>query len=192
MTSGKLQGVRVAILASDGFEEFELLDTRSSLDHAGAATFIVAARKDRIIGSREGRGRKSITVDIPLTSAKPEDFHALFLPGGKRNAESLATNDHVLGFVNAFMRAAKPVGAMAEGLRLLLQTGSLAGRTIASGSIPAEDLKNASVDALDQSVVCDGNLITARTIADVEAFNAEFTRMLADIREHSSEIRRTA
>lgn len=192
MTSGKLQGVRVAILVSDGFEEFELLDTRSSLDQAGAATFIVATREDRATGSRKGHGEKSVSVDIPLASAKPEDFHALFLPGGKLNAQSLAANDHVFRFVNAFMRATKPVAAMAEGLRLLLQTGSLRGRTITSGLIPVEDMRNAGINVSNKGVVCDGNLVTARTVADVETFNHEFTRVLAEIRERSSEIRRTA
>ena len=86
----------------------------------------------------------------------------------------------------------KPVGAMAEGLQLLLLTGNLHGRTIASGLQPPEDARNAGVNSSDESVVCDKNLITARTVTDVEAFNREFSRVLGEIREHFSEIRRTA
>ena len=176
---------------SDGFEELELLDTKLTLDHAGAATFIIAPKTDRVIGSRAGRGQKEIRVDIALKSAKPQDFHALFLPGGSANAVSLAADDHAIRFVNTFLELGKPIGTMAEGLKLL-QSEHLRGRTITSGPVSGEDLKNAGANPLDKSVVCDGNLITARSLNDVEEFNREFTRVLGEVREHSSEIRRTA
>lgn len=192
MTSGKLQGVRVAILASDGFEELELLDPRSALNQAGAATFVIAPTKDRITGSRQGKGERPVSVDISLASAKAEDFHALFLPGGNTNAEHLAVNSEAVEFVKAFMHAGKPVAAVGEGLEVLVRTGTLRERTVTSGRIPEQVLRSSGTKSVDKDVVRDGNLITARNIDDVPDLIRHVTRVLAELREHSADMRKIA
>jgi protease I len=192
MTSGKLQGVRVAILASDGFEELELLDPKLALNHAGAATFVIAPTKDRITGSRQGKGEKSVSVDISLESANAEDFHALLLPGGNTNARHLADNREAVEFVKAFMHAGKPVAAVGEGLEVLVRTGTLRERTVTSGILSEEDLRSAGTKFVDKDVVRDGNLMTARSIDEVPALIRDLTGVLAELREHSADMRKTA
>jgi protease I len=189
-TSGILQGVRVAILVSDGFEASELLESRRTLDHHGAATFVIAPSRDRIVGSDEEQGQKQVPIDIPLKSAKPKDFHALFLPGGDANANHLATNDKAVGFVKDFMEAGKPVAAIGEASAILLQTGALQGRTISADALLEADLRKAGANYIDKDVVCDGNLITARSLDDISAFDREMTHVFAGLREHSTEMRK--
>jgi len=190
MTSGVLQGVRVAILVSDGFEESELLDSRWTLEHLGAATFAIAPSKSRVAGSDQGKGERQVPVDIPLEIAKPEDFHALFLPGGSSNASHLVSNSRAVEFVKSFMQARKPVAAIGEAPAILLKAGALRGRKVTASAFLEEDIKKAGADYLEQDVVCDANLITARRLDDVSAFNREMTRVFAKLREHSQDMRK--
>jgi protease I len=192
MPSGKLQGVRVAILVGNGFEELELLDPKWTLDHEGAAMFIIAPTKNKVTGWNQGREEKQVPVDIALKSAKAEDFHALLLPGGRTSAAHLANNDKALEFVRNFMHAGKPVAAIGEGLRLLLQAGTLRGRKVTHGVLPEGDLQSAGASVSNENLVRDGNLITACRLDDVSAFVREMTRVLADLRQHSANMRKTA
>lgn len=192
MTSGKLQGVRVAILVSDGFEELELLDPKWTLDHAGASMLVIAPTKNNVTGSNRGREQKEVPVDIALKSAKAEDFHALLLPGGRASAKQLANNDDAVEFVRHFVRAGKPVAAIGEGLGILLRAGVLRGRRVTRGTLSEEELKNAGANYSNENLVRDGNLITARELDDVAAFIRELTRILANLRQHSASMRKTA
>jgi protease I len=192
MTSGKLQGVRVAILVSDGFREFELLDARRILDRAGAATFVIAPTEDKVKGLNLAGGEASIPVDIPLKSAMPQDFHALLLPGGAGNARELSTNADATEFVKSFMVGHKPVAAIGEAAAILVQTGTLRGRTLTSEKSLEQDLKGVGASYWDNNVVRDGNLITARSLDDIPALDRELTRVLAELRVHSTEMRKLA
>jgi len=192
MASGKLQGVRVAILVGDGFEELELLDPRSTLDHAGAAMFVIAPSKTSVTGWNLGREEKQVPVDIPLKSAKAQDFHSLLLPGGRTSATRLSTNNDTVEFVRDFIHAGKPVAAIGEGVGILLQAGVLRGRRVTLGLLSEEDLKNAGAIYTNENLVRDGNLITARKLDDVSAFSREMTHLLADLRQHAPNMRKTA
>jgi protease I len=192
MTSGKLQGIRMAILVSDGFKEFELLDTRRSLDQAGAATFVVGPTKGKVRGSNPTGGEAEVPVDIPLKSAMSEDFHALLLPGGSMNVKNLSLRADAIEFVKDFMVGGKPVAAIGEAAALLLQTGTLCGRTLTSDASLEKDLRRGGANYIDKGIACDGNLITARSLDDMPAFNRELTRLLRELRMHSSEMRRIA
>jgi protease I len=192
MTSGVLQGVRVAILVSNGFEEAELLDSKRALDYAGAATFVIAPSSDRIFGSNEGRGEKQVSVDIPLETARPEDFHALFLPGGTANADNLAVNGKARDFVKHFMLSRKPVAAIAEGPALLFNVTALSGRKVTASAPLQQAIEEAGAHYIDQDVVCDANLITARKLEDISSFNREMIRAFSELREHSQDMRKTA
>jgi protease I len=94
--------------------------------------------------------------------------------------------------VQDFMQAGKPVASIGEGSAILLKTGALGGRTLTSGASLEGDLRKAGANYVDKDVVCDGNLITARTRGDGSAFNREMIRVLADLREHSTDMRKTA
>jgi protease I len=184
--------MRVAILVSDGFEPLELLDIRKILDDAGAAAFIISPAGDKVEGWNQKQGRREIPVDISLKSAKAEDFHTVLLPGGMRNAEHLRMNVDAVQFVNDFMKEGKPVAAIGEGLWTILQAGALRGRTVTSAPSLRTDLQNAGANWVDKEVVCDGKLITSRTPDDIPAFNREIVRLFAEVREHSTDMRKIA
>lgn len=197
MTSGKLQGVRIAILVSDGYEELELIDPQRALEHSGASTFVVSSTKhisamDKVEGTDRGKRRQHVPVDIPLDSAKPEDFHALLLPGGSRNAEHLIANAEAVEFVQEFTQTRKLVAAIGEAVELLRRAGVLRGRMVAAGARLRRELEDEGTICVDEGVVCDGNLITARSLNDVAALSQEMSRMLAKLREHSPGIRKLA
>lgn len=192
MASGVVQGVRVAILVSDGFEESELLDSRWTLDHSGAATFIIAPSRDKVVGSDQGNRQKQVPVDIPLEVAKPEDFHALFLPGGSTSASRLASSEKAVEFVRNFLLARKPVAAIGEASAILEKAGVLYGRKVTAEASVKQDIEKAGAEYVDQNVVCDANLITARRLEDVSAFNREMIRAFSELRQHSQDMRKIA
>ncbi|HEV2400426.1 MAG TPA: DJ-1/PfpI family protein [Candidatus Sulfotelmatobacter sp.] len=192
MTSGKLQGVRVAILVSDGFKEFELIDIRRNLQQSGGAAFVVGTTKDKVKGLNPTGGEAEVPVDIPLETAMPQDFHALLLPGGGENVRNLLRRTEAIQFVKGFMTGRKPVATIGEAAAILIQTGTLGGRTLAADASLEEDLKGAGAIYVDTNVVRDGNLITARALNDVPALDVEFTRVLAELRTHSGEMRKIA
>lgn len=136
MTSGMLQGMRVAILVTDGFEESELLEPKRVLDHAGATTFVISPTKDKVKGcDRNEWGNEvalEIPVDIPLKSAKADDLHALFLPGGVMSNDHLRANPQVVELVKHFMEGSKPVAAIGHGSWTILEAGAVLGRIMTS------------------------------------------------------------
>jgi len=192
MTSGTLQGVRVAILVTDGFEQSELLEPRRALDNAGAATFLISPTEDKVKGWNHIEWGKVIPVDIPLKSAKADDFHALFLPGGVMSPDRLRANPLAVQFVKHFMEVGKPVAAICHGSWTILEAGAVRGRTMTSWPSLKTDLTNAGANWIDKDVVCDGNLLTSRRPDDIPAFNREMIRLLFEVREHSTDMRRIA
>ncbi|HEX6822724.1 MAG TPA: type 1 glutamine amidotransferase domain-containing protein [Candidatus Sulfotelmatobacter sp.] len=187
MTVALLQGMRVAILASNGFLESELLEPKRALEHAGAATFVVSATADRVRGRTQRNGEKDVPVDIPLETAHAEDFHALLLPGGSSDS---SVNIGEVQFIRHFMKSGKPVAAIGDGCGMLLQAGTVRGCTMTSAPSLKSELENAGACWVDNDVVCDGNLITSRTPDDLPAFNREMIRSFAAFREHSTAMRK--
>jgi protease I len=185
-----LQGMRVAILATDGFEQTELLEPKMVLEDAGAATFIVAPSENIIKGWNVQKWGIELPVDIPLKSAKAEDFHALLLPGGVINPDRLRMNPDAVQFVKDFMDAAKPVAAICHGPRTILEAGAVRGRTMTSWPALKTDLQNAGANWVDREVVCDGKLITSRKPDDIAAFDQEMIRVFTEERNHSTEMRK--
>jgi len=190
MATGLLQGMRVAILARDGFEQAELLEPKLALENAGAATFIVAPSEDKIKGWNHQTWGTELPVDIPLKSAKAEDFHALFLPGEVRNSDALRTDEMAVQFVNHFVDLEKPVAAIGHGPWTILEAGAARGRTMTSWPSLKSDLQNAGANWVDREVVCDGKFVTSRGLDDIPAFDREMIRVFAAEREHSTDMRK--
>ena len=107
-----LRGVRVAILATDGFEQSELLEPRRALDQAEAITEVVSLRSGEIKGWNHKEWGETIAVDATVDSAEAKNFDALLLPGGVMNPDSLRMNAKAVAFVKAFFTAKKPVAAI--------------------------------------------------------------------------------
>lgn len=169
-----LNGKKVAILVTDGFEQVELTSPKQALEAAGATTRIVSPNADRVQGWNHDEQGESFDVDEPLSSASPDDFDALLLPGGLRNPDSLRANAKATHFVRAFFRQHKPVGAICHAPWLLAEAGTLEQRRVTSIASIRTDLINAGAAWVDEAVVCDEGLVTSRTPEDLDAFNAKF------------------
>src|SRR5271165_5584886 len=132
MTNGNLKGKKVAILVTDGFEQVELLEPRKALDQAGATTQVVSPMDKKVKGWDTKDWGKEVPVDVPLKSAKPEEFDALLLPGGVMNPDKLRMQPEAVEFVKHFTDAGKPVAAICHGPWTLIEAGAVSGRTMTS------------------------------------------------------------
>ncbi|HET6632205.1 MAG TPA: type 1 glutamine amidotransferase domain-containing protein [Rhodanobacteraceae bacterium] len=168
--SKQLQGKRVAILATDGFEQAELVDPRDSLREAGAKVDVVSPEFGEILGFHHlGKG-EAVKVDRFLGDTDPADYDALVVPGGLFNPDKLRTDEKALAFARHFFKAGKPVGAICHGPWVLINAGVVKGRTLTSVPSIRMDLENAGASWRDEAVVVDKGLVTSRTPKDLEAF----------------------
>jgi protease I len=179
MAHENLEGLKVAILVDDGFEQVELIEPRKALDQAGAETRIVSPKGERVRGWDFTDWGDELPVDVPLDGANPDDFDALLLPGGVFNPDALRMQPKAVAFVKAFFDAGKPVASICHGPWTVIEAGSARGRRIASWPSLKTDLRNAGAEWVDQEVVVDGNLVTSRNPDDIPAFNRAMIDLLA-------------
>jgi len=177
-----LDGKRVAILVTDGFEQVELLKPRRALDDAGAETQVVSPRKGKVRGWNHTEWGDEVAVDQPLDGARPEEFDALLLPGGVMNPDKLRMEPKAVAFAKAFFDAGKPVAAICHGPWMVIETGAARGRRIASWPSLKTDVRNAGAEWIDEEVVRDGNLVTSRKPDDLPAFNRAIVELFASVR----------
>jgi protease I len=190
MTS-TLQGKKVAILVTDGFEQSELLEPRKALNEAGAITQVVSPAEKRVKGWNHKAWGDEVPVDVSLDSANAQDFDALLLPGGVMNPDQLRMNPKAVALVKRFTDEGKPVAAICHGPWTLFEAGAVRGRTLTSWPSLKTDLKNAGATWVDKEVVTDGLLVTSRRPDDIPAFNREMIRLFAEAAE-SAALRKTA
>ena len=167
-----LDGLKVAILVDDGFEQVELVEPREALDQAGAETRIVSPKGERVRGWKFTDWGDELPVDVALDVARVQDFDALLLPGGVMNPDSLRMRPKAVDFVKAFFDAGKPVAVICHGSWTLIETGAVRGRRITSWPSLETDLRNAGAEWVDQEVVVDDNLVSSRKPDDIPAFNS--------------------
>src|ERR1700730_11724660 len=144
MSDKQLHGLRVAILATDGFEESELLEPRKALEAAGARTTVIAPKSGKIQGMKHDEKSEKVAVDATFDSANPADFDAVLLPGGTFNADALRVVRSAQQFVQEFNNAHKPIAVICHAPWLLVSAGLTRGRTITSYHTIQDDLRNAS------------------------------------------------
>lgn len=180
MPSANLQGKKVAILATDGFEQVELLKPRRALEEAGAKTQVVSPKDDKIKAWNIKEWGGDLSVDIPLKSAHPEDFDALLLPGGVMNPDHLRMDQEAVTFVKHFVEAGKPIAAICHGPWTLIEADAVRGKTMTSWPSLKTDLKNAGANWVDTEVVRDGEFVTSRKPDDIPAFNREMIQLFAE------------
>jgi protease I len=171
-----LKGKRVAILAADGVEQAELLEPKKALEAAGAKTSVVSPEDGKVKGWNEKEWGKTVPVDIPLASAKADQFDALLLPGGVMNPDKLRMTPEAVKFVKAFIDAGKPVASICHGPWTLIEADAVRGRKLTSWPSLKTDIRNAGGNWVDEEVVVDKGLITSRKPADIPAFNREMIR----------------
>ena len=179
----KLDNVRVAILATDGFEEVELTSPREILEKEGAECHIVAPAgddKNAIRSWQHTDWGESFDIDRKLSAADPAGYDMLLLPGGVLNPDQLRMNEGALRFVQAFFRDDKPVAAICHGAQTMIDAEVVEGRTMTSYPAIRRDLINAGADWQDREVVTDGNLVTSRSPRDLDAFNRTIVELAAN------------
>jgi protease I len=181
---GALDGKKVAILATDGVEQSELVDVRQALDTAGAKTELVSPKTDSVQAFKHHDKGDNFKVDTPIGAARTTNYSALYLPGGVANPDALRMDKQAVQFVREFMAADKPVAAICHGPWLLVEANAVAGRTLTSWPSLRTDIMNAGGEWVDEPVCVDGDLITSRKPDDIPVFNkrviAEFSKQITD------------
>jgi len=173
MKEADLEGKKVAILLTDGFEEVELTKPRQALDEAGAETYLIAPHSGSIKGWNHTEWGDEYEVDKVLDEADPEDYDNLMLPGGVMNPDKLRTNKEAVNFARSFIERGEPIAAICHGPQLLIETGELEGMKMTSAPQIQTDLKNAGAKWVDKEVVVDQGLTTSRGPDDMSAFNSK-------------------
>ena len=170
MADKQLNGMKVAILATDGVEQVELLKPQQALKDAGAETKVVSPKSGKIKGWDHTDWGEQIPVDIELSNAKPQDFDALLLPGGVQNPDKLRMEPKAVQFVKAFFQSGKPVAAICHAPWTILEAGEAKGLRITSWPSLKTDLKNAGAEWVDEEMVRDRNVVSSRKPDDIPAF----------------------
>ena len=174
----------ILIVATDGFEEWELFGPREALQKRGAEVVLASLKLEPIQGTVHDHPGKTIRPDLTVDDANADDFDALILPGGVRNPDSLRIHGAVIDLIKAFNKQGKPIGAICHGPWLLVEADLLRGRVATSWPSIRTDLRNAGADVVDEAAVTDGNIVTSRKPEDVEAF----TNALIDLIENIPEV----
>ena len=175
---------RVLIVATDGFEEWELFGPRGILQKRGADVVLASLKRDPIQATIHDDPGRTIRPDLTVDEAHADDFDALILPGGVRNPDQLRMHPRVIELIGEFDRQGKPIAAICHGPWLLVEADLLRGRTATSWPSIRTDLKNAGANVVDEPAVTDGNIVTSRKPDDVEAF----TNALIDLIENAPEV----
>lgn len=173
MNRQQLNGKKIAILVTDGFEQIELTDPKKALDDAGATTHVVSPKEGDVRGWKTDDWGDRFPVDVALGSASADDYDGLLLPGGVFNPDSLRTDEKATSFVHSFFAAGKPVAAICHGPWTLINAGVVENRKLTSYHSIRKDLENAGARWVDQEVVVDQGLVTSRNPDDLPAFNAK-------------------
>lgn len=176
----QLDGMKVAILAAEGFEQAELLEPQKALEEAGAETMVVSPAKGEVQGWKHFDKGARVKVDVPLEQADAGEFDALLLPGGVANPDQLRTLPKAVQFVREFFEAGKPVAVICHGPWTLVEADVVRGRTITSWPSLQTDLRNAGANWVDQEVVVDNGLVSSRKPQDIPAFNRKMIEEFAE------------
>ncbi len=181
-----LDNKKVAVLATDGFEQSELEQPVKALRDAGATVEIVSLKSGKIKGWDQKDWGNEVSVDKTLDEVSASDYDALVLPGGQMNPDLLRVEPKAVAFAKAFMEAKKPIGAICHGPWLLVEADVVRGRKMTSYKSIQTDLKNAGAIWSDEEVVTDQGLVTSRQPEDLPAF---CKKLIEEIREGKHEKR---
>lgn len=176
---------RIAILATNGFEESELKSPKEFLEQQGWTADIVSLKSGTIKGWKDGNWSNEFEVNYTLDEVSSKDYDALVLPGGVINPDQLRRDGKAVSFVKDFFSESKPVAAICHGPQILVDAEVLEGRSVTSFSSIKKDLLNAGAVWTDEEVVVDNGLVTSRTPEDLPAFNK---KMVEEFKEGKHEL----
>ena len=167
----KLQGKRVAFLATDMVEQVELTEPWKAVEQAGGTPELISLEEGEIQGFNHYDKGDTFRVDKTVEEASASDYDALVLPGGVGNPDTLRGDENAVEFVREFFEQAKPVGAICHGPWMLVEAGVVRGRKVTSWPTLQTDIRNAGGEWVDEEVVVDQGLVTSRKPDDLPAFN---------------------
>ena len=174
-----LNNLRVAIIATNGFEESELVEPRKALEGAGAKVEVVSERAGEIQGFHHHDKAGKVRVDKTLLQVRTDEYDALMLPGGALNADHARAIPRVRRFIGEFDRAGKPMAAICHAPWELISAGAVRGRKLTSWYTIQDDLRNAGAEWVDREVVVDQSLVTSRGPKDLPVFNREMLTLFS-------------
>ncbi len=183
--STDLRGKKIAILATDGFEQVELTGPQQALQDAGASTEIVSLKPGQIQGMNHDEKGDKVGVDKLVNDVSAADYDGLLLPGGVANPDTLRVDKAAVALVKAFYDAGKPIAAICHGPWTLIETGITQGLKVTSWPSLQTDLRNSGAQWVDETVVTDKGVVTSRKPDDLPAFNAKMIEEFAE-GDHSS------
>jgi protease I len=191
--TGKLEGKRIAILATNGVEQVELTEPRDAVTREGARTEIVSLSEGEIQAMNgDITPAEKFAVDKAAKQASAADYDALIMPGGTVNADRLRMDPDVRGFVQEIFRAGKPDGVICHGPWTLVEADLVRGRTLTSYPSLRTDIRNAGGNVVDEEVVTDNGLVSSRNPRDLPAFCAKIVEEFAEgvhrVREQSASV----
>jgi protease I len=185
--AGELDGRTVAVLATDGVEQVELDRPWQALEEAGAQPELVSLEPGTITTYQHIDKAETRSVDAVVSSADPDRYAGLVLPGGVINGDFVRADADAVAFVSAFFDAGKPVAAICHAPWVLAEADVVRGRRMTSWPSLRTDLRNAGADWVDEELVVDGNLITSRKPDDLDAFCAAIVEQFARSAEDEEE-----
>ncbi|MCQ4264055.1 protease [Stutzerimonas stutzeri] len=174
-----LNGKRVAILVTDGFEQVELTGPKDALENAGATVEIVSAKNGEVTGWNHTTPAGKFHVDRTFADLNVNDYDALLLPGGVVNSDTIRTDETAQKLVRDAAGAKKPIAVICHGGWLLISAGLVKGKRMTSWPSLTDDLKNAGAEWVDEQVVVDGQLISSRKPDDIPAFSQALIEALS-------------
>ena len=175
----QLQGKKVAVLVTDGFEQAELLGPKQALEAAGVKVDVISNKPGQVQGFQHTDKGEAVAVDKTFAEADAEDYDAVVLPGGVVNGDAMRMIPEAIDFVQVADEEDKPIAVICHGGWLLISADLASGRTVTSWPSLQDDFRNAGSNWVDQEVVCDGNLITSRKPDDIPAFNQQLLSALS-------------
>lgn len=179
--ASELDGVRVAILVANGFEQVEMTEPRKALQQAGAVAEIVSVEENVVKGWNHTEWGDKFQVDVSLKDANPDDYDALMLPGGVMNPDKLRMQPEAVDFVKDFVKGAKPIAAICHAPWTLIDAEAVKGLRVTSWPSLKTDLTNAGAIWVDEKVVRDRGVVTSRKPDDLPAFNREMVKLFSEL-----------
>jgi len=180
MKHNSLSHKKVAILATDGFEESELFDPLKALEDEGAEVDIISLKYGEIRAFKGEKWGRSIVVDKIVQEALARDYDGLVLPGGVINADKIRTDEAAIGFIRDFIEHHKPIAAICHAPWALIETEHIRNRRLTSWPSLKTDLLNAGATWVDEEVVNDNGWVTSRKPEDLPAFNKKMVEVFQE------------
>jgi protease I len=190
MADKNLQGLRVAILATDGVEDAELKNPRKALDDAGARTTLIAPKAGKIYSMNHHDKAAQYNVDQTLDKVRAEQFDAVLLPGGALNADTIRVHPRAQEFVREMNQAGKPIAFICHAPWLLVSAGLAKGRSMTGYHTIQDDIRNAGGKWQDEELVRDKNWVSSRQPSDIPVFNRAMTELFSEHRKAGSQSER--